>query len=311
MLRRSSMDLTLTLSKPNDFSKSSRSRPTADSENWQGSWRRSSLAEMTKSSESGAASSEEDLLAVWNAAGDRYPTAPAPPRGGFIPRGTGDNGGEPEIAGWNPLKKIRGALRLTTVLLMKDRAGRVGGYGVAETLHQLAEASEARISLIGHSYGAKVVLSALAVGSGPSRKVDSVLLLQPALSSYAFAANIDGAQGGYRPVLQRVRLPIMTTYSDRDMALTKAFHLAVRRKSDLGEAVIAAPRQPPSKFAALGGYGPQGVGAEWIDMPAEGVPYPSAGTNLIVALNATPFITSHGAVETPETAWALLSQVRS
>jgi hypothetical protein len=261
--------------------------------------------------DSGGASTKEDLLAVWKAAGQRRPAAPTPRRGAFIPRGTDNNGGGPEIAGWNPMEKIRDGLRLTTVLVMKDRAGRVGGRGVAEALHELADASDARISLIGHSYGAKVVLSALTAGSGPSREVDSVLLLQPALSCFAFAANIEGAPGGYRPALDRVRLPIVTTYSGHDEPLTKAFHLAARRKSDIGEAVIAGRRQPPSKFAALGGYGPQGLDADWIDMPAEGVPYPPAGANRIVALDGTPFISSHGAVETPETAWALLSQVRN
>ena len=90
--------------------------------------------------------------------------------------------------------------------------------------------------------------------------------------------------------------------------MTQVFHLAVRRKSDLAEAVIAG--QPPSKFAALGGYGPQGVDAAWISMPAVGEQYPLSTDRRIVAVDGTPFISSHGAVETPETAWALLSQVR-
>ena len=192
---------------------------------------------------------------------------------------------------------------------MKDRAGRVGGNGVARMLREIADGCPgARISLAGHSYGAKVVLSALCNGPAPSRIVDSVLLLQPALSCYAFTAGLDGHVGGYRPALDRVREPIVTTYSRNDVPLTRFFHLAVRRKSDLAEAQIAG--QPPSKFAALGGFGPQGVEADWIEMPAEGEPYPLAVDRRIIAVDGTRFISGHGAVETPQTAWALLSQVR-
>jgi hypothetical protein len=256
----------------------------------------------------GGAVAPDDLLAVWAAVADQAVSEPTQPAGGFI-----DDEltvpPEPVEAGWNPIQLIRNGIRATTVLLMKDRAGRVGGTGVAQMLHRLADAStDTRISLVGHSYGAKVVLSALCNGPAPSRKVDSVLLLQPALSCFAFA-DMDGRPGGYRPAFDRVRLPIVTTRSLNDEPLRKFFHLAVRRQSDLAEAVIAAD-QPPSKFAALGGYGPQGVDAEWIPMPAVGEPYPLSTAHRMVAVDGTQYISSHGAVETPETAWALLSQVR-
>ncbi|MET0899681.1 MAG: hypothetical protein ABWY45_17370 [Mycobacterium sp.] len=259
--------------------------------------------------------SPDDLRSVWQAVSDQDPTSPPRRPGGFIeqPGGEADVLVAPAAAGWNPLDKIRDAVRTTTVLLMKDRAGRVGGNGVNQMLHRLLNVGDARIALVGHSYGAKVVLSAVSNGPAPSRKVDSVLLLQPALSCYAFAADIDGHPGGYRPALDRVRLPILTTYSQHDEPLTRFFHLAVRRKSDLGEAVIAAPGQPPSKFAALGGFGPHGVDGDvdHLPMPAVGTAYPQATGRRIVAIDGTPYISSHGAVETPETAWALLCQIQA
>ncbi|MYR07387.1 hypothetical protein GTV32_14195 [Gordonia sp. SID5947] len=255
----------------------------------------------------GAAVTKEDLRAVWEEI--ESTTGLDQPPDGFIDEGAA--AGPPEAAfRFNPIQLIRDGIRATTVLLMKDRAGRVGGTGVAQMLQRLADASaEPRISLAGHSYGAKVMLSALCNGPAPSRLIDSVLLLQPALSCYAFTANLDGRPGGYRPALDRVRLPIITTRSRHDDPLRKFFHLAVRRKSDLAEAVIAA-EQPPSKFAALGGYGPQGVDAESIVMPDVGETYPFSTTKRIIAVEGTPFIASHGGVETPQTAWALLSQVR-
>ena len=259
------------------------------------------------------APTKDDLLEVWQAAGAHDAAAPDQPTGGFIPDdpvAADPAGGAPVGAGWNPVDWVRDAVRATTVLLMKDRAGRVGGRGVAEMLRMLADASDRnRISLVGHSYGCKVLLSALCNRDAPSRTIDSALLLEPALSCYAFTDSIDGHPGGYRNAFDRVRLPIVSTYSSHDEPLTKYFHLAVRRKSDLAEAVIAG--QPPSKFAALGGYGPQGVDAEWIDMPAVADPYPLATARRIIGVDGTKFIASHGAVETPETAWALLSQVQA
>lgn len=252
----------------------------------------------------------EALLAAWGA------TTPTRPQthstiGGFIedeaPPGFSDT---PAAAGFNPLEKVRDALRATTVWLMKDRAARVGGNGVARLLSRLAESSNARIALVGHSYGCIVVLSALCGPPSLSRRAESVLLLQAALSGYAFAEDVDGRPGGYRDAANRVRQPIIATYSKHDAPLTKFFHWAVRRKSDRGQAVIAAEGgPPPSKFAALGGYGPQGVAARWIDMPDPGVPYPLSTSERFIAADASKFIGSHGAVQNPHTAWALLNQL--
>lgn len=252
----------------------------------------------------------EDLLAAWTAGSLARTPAPVS-GGGFIddaPSATGPLAA-PDAALWDPLEKIREALRLTTVLVMKDRAGRVGGRGVAAMLAQLSErAPLARRALVGHSYGCKVILSAICSGTAESNSVDSVLLLEPALSCYAFADDIDGHPGGYRDALHRVRQPIITTFSGNDRPLRWWFHLAVRRAVDLGEAQIAG--QPPSKFAAMGGYGPAGVDADWIDMPAQGQNYPLSCPQRVIAVDGTAYIADHGAVETPQTAWALLSQLQ-
>ncbi|MET8631099.1 hypothetical protein ABZW30_46730 [Kitasatospora sp. NPDC004669] len=207
----------------------------------------------------------------------------------------------------------RWAVRITTVLLMKDRAGRVGGRGVAALLRRLVDASpDSRIHLIGHSYGGKVVLSALCSDGSLTRPVDSVLLLQPALSCLCFASDVDsrGRPGGYRPALERTKQPIITTYSRRDMPLTWFFHLAARRASDLGEAVIAGA--PPSRYAALGGYGPHGIPDEVSTVDAKHPPdqydLAAAGTR-VVAVQASSAIGGHGDVTNPVTAWALLCQV--
>lgn len=250
-----------------------------------------------------------DLLLAWRKAPFVKPE-PEGEVGGFIDDEDDAEPGaatEPDEAGLNPLAWIRDGIRAFTVLQMKDRAGRVGGNGVAIMLRRLAK-TDSRIHLIGHSYGCKVVMSALCNGPAPNNLVDSMLLLQPACSCYCFTDDMEGHPGGYRDAIDRVRQPIIATRSDHDVPLRNLFHLAVRRASDLAEAQIAG--EPPSKFAALGGYGPQGVaaGAEEIPLPDVGKPYP-ATTKRIYAVDGTAYLSSHGAVETPQTAWALLTQV--
>ncbi len=265
------------------------------------------------------APSAEEILATWQVvAQTTSPTRPAADDedeeafGGGALDGAGDAGG-PEAAGFFSFLDPRPALRSFTVWKMKDRAGVVGSRGVGPLLADLlAAAPAAKCHLIGHSYGAKVVLSAANTLPDGST-VTSALLLQPAINGFAFAANVanEGFPGGYRRVLSIVQQPILSTFSKHDAPLTKLFHLAVRRRGDLGEVRVAAGA--PSRYAALGGFGPRGTpppeGVE-ISMPAAGTAYPSldAGTE-IVGLQGDALIDGHGDVTTPHTAWALLHQV--
>jgi pimeloyl-ACP methyl ester carboxylesterase len=265
-----------------------------------------------------------DLLKVWS----RIPPDGAPMTGepgGFIdePAAPPDAAPprdartvDPQTAGWLDKFDPRQIVRTATVLLMKDRAGRVGARGVADMLRLLVAASDtSRVHLVGHSYGGKVVLSALCHGGAPGRQVESVLLLQPAMSALCFARDTDGKgrPGGYRSALERSRQPVVTTFSGHDVPLTKLFQWAVRRPSDLGEAVIAGA--PPSRFAALGGFGPQGVSGEVEVVDALAAPHRyelstgRTGGRRIIAVRADDVIGSHGNVESSATAWALLNQV--
>jgi hypothetical protein len=247
----------------------------------------------------------DEVLALWRA----VPAIGAKPVGDDF--GFADEGAQgPKAAGFFEKLDPRNLVRLATVLLMKDRAGRVGGRGVADLLESLLAAGDARVHLVGHSYGAKVVLSALAA-KPHSRNVDSVLLLQPATSHLCFAtdADGDGHPGGYRPALTRTVQPIMSTFSTHDAPLTKFFHLAARRKSDLGEAQIAGA---PNRYAALGGFGPGGIGAEAVVVPAklpvEAYPSEPAGVR-VVAVESSAVISGHGDISNEATHWMLLDQI--
>ena len=254
------------------------------------------------------APSPDELLQAWS----RLPVGtdePVGEPGGFIDEGATAGA---ETAALFDRFDPRLIVRTATVLLMKDRAGRVGGRGVASMLRRLvADSSDSRVHLVGHCYGGKVVLSALCNGPAPTRAVESVLLLQPAMSCLCFATDVgNGRPGGYRSALERSRQPIVSTFSSHDVPLTRLFHWAVRRSSDLGEAVIAGA--PPSRYAALGGYGPQGAAADVVTVPAQQAPQRynlATGGKRIVAVESDNVISGHGDVTNPATAWALLCQV--
>ena len=265
----------------------------------------------------------EDLARVWEEL-DRLEAGDGASE--FAPRGFGFGGGEaapaeralpaqPEAAGLlDGLRRLspRNIVRTTTVRMMKDRAGHVGGRGVHELLRDILAASASRVHLVGHSYGGKVVLSALCAGDLP-RPVDSALLLQPAVSYLCFAGDVPGLgrPGGYRAALDpaRLRAPVRTTFSRHDVPLTRIFHLALRRKTDLGEVVIAG--EPPGRYAALGGFGPGELGEEATVEAAHdpGEPYPRPPHARVVGIEASRVISGHGDVSNPATWWMLLDQV--
>ena len=226
--------------------------------------------------------------------------------------------GKPAAAGWLSIDPMM-AVRVFSVYQMKDRAGRVGASGVARLLDALL-ATPHPIHAVGHSYGCKVLLSALCGGSPPPRPIESLLLLQPALSHLAFAASVPGRDGpgGYRAALSpdHVRQPIVSTFSACDLPLHTVFHLALRRVADLGELLVAAggtrAGEPPSVYCALGGYGPRGSDEQLIDpLPRAGEPYALLPGKRICAFDGTldKRIGGHGDVTSDMTAWLFAQQV--
>lgn len=218
-------------------------------------------------------------------------------------------GPDAHVAGGSDMIDPRNLLRLFSLFQMKDRAGTVGAKGVAILLRQMQNATTAKIRVFGHSFGAKVMLSAICAPDPLPREVDTLLLLQPAISHLAMASEIPGRSGtgGYRSAIARVKGPIFTTFSAMDQPLHGVFHLALRRAVDLGEAGIAAKGDPPNKYAALGGYGPRKSGESVIDpIPGPGVDHGVLTGHKLVGLDGSDNrITSHGDVANGYTAWAL------
>ncbi|EHK57117.1 caspase family protein [Allomesorhizobium alhagi] len=252
--------------------------------------------------------SERDLALILRVAGRDGATDGAPDTGftGGASPGSAANG--PNAAGGlSDLFGLRKVLRVATVLKMKDRAGVVGA-GLSDTLERILTQTETRLHLVGHSYGTKVVMTGLC-RAAPSRKVRSALLLQPAVNLLAFAPEVAGRPGGFRAALTHTERPILVTHSRDDLPLRRLFHLAARRRKDLGE-VMTAP--DISRFAAMGGYGPRNLaGGESVsfEIPNPFEDYPDPGGASIVSLDASGKIEGHSDVTKPITFWAMLGNL--
>ena len=202
----------------------------------------------------------------------------------------------------------RRLVRLLSVRQMKDRAGAVGVAGVARFLEDLLDRTDARVHLVGHSYGARVVLSAVCA-TRDTRRVRSMLLLQPAVSHLCFADPLPGTErrAGFADAPARVERPILATHSRHDRALRTFFHLALWRRGDLGELDIAARAKTP-KYGALGGFGPSELGSrtDWVTMGPPPTAYDvTPGRVSVIALDGRTTIHGHGDVINEATAWAL------
>lgn len=245
--------------------------------------------------------------------GEFDPAGPAGGRVGDIGEGAAsDPAKAPQAAGFFGNLDPRNLARMGTVWLMKDRAGKVGAYGVAPLFRWILGESDARLHLIGHSFGCRLLMSAVSIGALP-RDVRSMLLLEPAVNRWCFAQNVAGTGrvGGYRPVLERVELPVLSTMSSHDLPLRQAFHLAVRGSS-LGEPNIAAIGDT-DRYGALGGYGPAGLGTAVVTRPARapGTPYDLNVPQRVIAvdgsgeINGEPAIGGHSDINNPNMWWAL------
>jgi V8-like Glu-specific endopeptidase len=149
--------------------------------------------------------------------------------------------------------------RVFTFWQMKKRAGVVGGSGGRELLRRVMAATAgsqpSQITLVGHSFGCKTVLAAVADKdrSPLPRPVDAAVLIQAAISAFAFAEEVPGADqsGGYRSALEsrRVTGPVVATFTDNDWPLTWAYPLGSRLAGQTGEL------EALTRFAAMGAEG--------------------------------------------------------
>jgi hypothetical protein len=165
-------------------------------------------------------------------------------------------------------------LRQLSFWKMKDRARSFGeshGHQLIGRFQQAAPA--AHFHLMGHSFGCIVVSAAVAgvPGSRPlPRPIDSLFLVQGALSLWAYAADVPyqpGTAGYFHHIVneQLVRGPIVTTRSTRDTAVGRFYPMGAKLKKQL---LLADTKYP--KYGGIGSFGIQGTAIAH-DLPMQSV----------------------------------------
>ncbi len=152
---------------------------------------------------------------------------------------------------------ISSLLNSFTFFTMKARAGDVGRGLAGAVLAPLQASSAARIHMIGHSFGARVVTAAAHHAADPS-KLRSLILLQG-----AFSHNALGRGGAFEGTHRKIAGPTLITHTHNDSAVTRWYAIASHASGDTSRTLGDA--QDP--FGAIGANGALGV-AEDVVAPA-------------------------------------------
>jgi hypothetical protein len=243
--------------------------------------------------------SPEELVALWEQQGESLSTESAPGRGS----------GRGVLRGW--FDTILSPLRVTSFWMMLDRAGKVGTRGFNPLLIELLNAGTAtHLHLVAHSFGARLMLGALCAETLP-RRVDSLLLIQAAVPHLCFARDLTdrGDSGEYCNALDRVELPILTTFSRNDPALVLVFARSIQVSPPAYLRNVRVSARPHDLYAALGAVGPQGCEkesryAEMIRPPGRYDLRPGSEIRLI-ALDGGDYIHGHWDINNTAVWWAL------
>jgi len=197
-------------------------------------------------------------------------------------------------------------LRVLSFWSMKRRARTVGENSMHDLLKEIQHVSRSvRVHIAGHSFGCIVGTSIIAGPNGqqfPSRPIDSLALLQGAVSLWSFADHIPATNGvGYfHPMLQAqtVSGPIITTQSKYDRATGVWYPAAVGLVS--ADPSFAAPGDEGSsvlpEWGAIGTWGIQGVQANDLSMGPVNHKY-TFDRGIVHNLQADAFIRAGGGFE--------------
>ncbi len=165
---------------------------------------------------------------------------------------------------------------------MKQRAllfGETGADQLLESMQQTTKGRDVRFHMMGHSFGCIVVSGCVKgpdTGISTSKPVDSLCLVQGALSLWSYCEDIDadvssntdhrrGPPGHFYPLVARrlVNGPIITTQSEHDSAVCGIYPWAAwwgRQRLYATEGKSLPP------FGAVGEYGLRGPGCQCTDL---------------------------------------------
>ncbi|RAR48847.1 CHAT domain-containing protein [Paraburkholderia unamae] len=188
-----------------------------------------------------------------------------------VPGGAGAGAAAPHVLGIVGALKdaVLAPLRQLSFWKMKDRARTFGEGGAHALLGAMQNASaNARFHLMGHSFGC-IVVSGMVAGETTTgtetpipalhRPIDSLFLVQGALSLWSFAADVPfapGTPGYFSRILDGALVcgPLLTTQSSWDTAVGKFYPLGAAAK---GQFLLGADAFP--KYGGVGAFGIQGA----------------------------------------------------
>lgn len=205
----------------------------------------------------------------------------------------------------------RRALNYTTYYIMKARAGKVGGRGVAGLVRSVCEhKTDLKVHFIGHSFGGRVVTAATRMlGETQAPRPTSLSLLQAAFSHNGFAQSFrPGKDGFFRTVIADsvVAGPIIVTHTTNDKANAWAYPIASRIAFD-NASMFGGPRDPYGAIGANGAqFTPEASNADMLNPGASG--YDFSGRS-IYNLQSNAHIADHGDVHGEAVAFAILSAI--
>jgi hypothetical protein len=214
---------------------------------------------------------------------------------------------------------ILAPLRQLSYWTMKKRAQVIGESGMHAFVAELMRAApRARFHLMGHSFGT-IVVSSILGGAGASgrlpRPVDSVALIQGAVSLWAFGEKVRGEarKGYYHPWLEgrAVRGPVLVSRSIHDRAVRLLYPWASALALSDGSFDVEEEDDLPL-HGAIGSYGIRGLrDVAFGDMLPATEPY-GFQEGKVYNLEASRFIArgggvsgAHSDIEGPEVAHAL------
>jgi hypothetical protein len=219
-------------------------------------------------------------------------------------------------------KGAKDGLRVFSYYTMKARAGTIGQRGLGPVLARLRltpATAPVRAHLVGHSFGGRLVaFSVSGIPSPDASPVTSLVLVQAAFSHFAFATAKDnpfGKEGVLRPYVDRVKGPLVATWSEHDWAVGRWYPKAsalARQDNQANPAV--------SRWGGLGADGFQAVHPlSPVDLLEPGEEYDFAPANfytvdaseVIADWRQSAFSGAHSDIRRPAVAWLIAAAARA
>lgn len=202
---------------------------------------------------------------------------------------------------------INNLLNMATYYQMKERAGLIGVQGLNPVIKKIKLKCDAKIHLAGHSFGARLVSSAIAGSTSVSPiQVQSLSLMQAAFSHYGFAEKYDkNFDGLFRNTIAKKQVtgPIIITHTRNDRAVGIAYALASR----LARQVASTVGDKDDFYGGLGSNGAQKTpeANNGLLLNIDGNYSFTAGG--VYNLKADRYIKDHSDIKRPQVAKALVA----